>query len=224
MMNEPSADPSSDISNIPPRRGFFARIAGAAALGVAGFMSAPAEARAAADGGPDWPGQLKGRHRQAVDAYQVNGGTPLLYTASFLTTNPSPGAATGVLILRSGALPIGLNNAMWEKNKIGEALKIMDPETKVPAVKNPFFQPKTGILMMEEMAVDRLLADGVIIGACNLALHTLSKRLASNAGVSAEDAAKEWTANIIAGVTVIPSGTWGLNRAQEAGCTSCSGG
>ena len=30
---------------------------------------------------------------------------------------------------------------MWEKYKIGAAFKIIDPETKAPAVKNPFFQP-----------------------------------------------------------------------------------
>jgi hypothetical protein len=29
---------------------------------------------------------------------------------------------------------------------------------------------------------------------------------------------------LIPGVTVIPSGTWGVNRAQEAGCTYCAGG
>ena len=29
--------------------------------------------------------------------------------------------------------------------------------------------------------------------------------------------------NVIAGITVIPSGTWGLNRAQEHGCTYCAG-
>jgi len=39
-----------------------------------------------------------------------------------------------------------------------------------------------------------------------------------------EEAAKEWAANLIPGVTVIPSGTWGVSRAQEAGCTYCAGG
>jgi hypothetical protein len=48
--------------------------------------------------------------------------------------------------------------------------------------------------------------------------------LAHNAGVSAEEAAKEWTAAVIPGITIIPSGTWGVNRAQEAGCTYCAGG
>jgi hypothetical protein len=40
----------------------------------------------------------------------------------------------------------------------------------------------------------------------------------------ADEAAKEWAANVVPGVTIIPSGTWGVNRAQEAGCTYCAGG
>ena len=61
-------------------------------------------------------------------------------------------------------------------------------------------------------------------GACHVALLGQSKMLAGNAGVSAEQAAKEWTANIIPGITIIPSGTWGVNRAQEGGCTYCADG
>jgi hypothetical protein len=74
------------------------------------------------------------------------------------------------------------------------------------------------------MALDRLLAKGTVMGACGVALRGQSRRLAANAGVTADEALKEWTANLIPGVTVIPSGTWGVNRAQEAGCTYCAGG
>jgi intracellular sulfur oxidation DsrE/DsrF family protein len=119
---------------------------------------------------------------------------------------------------------MALGNTIWAKYKVGEAFKIIDPETNAPAVKNPFLHPKPGVLLGDEVAVDRLLASGVIIGACDIALHGQSKRLASNAGVSADDAAKEWAANIVPGITIVPSGVWGLNRAQEAGCTYCSGG
>lgn len=53
-----------------PRRGFFRRIAGAMALGLAGLAPDPSRAQGAAarPGGPDWPRPLKGRHRQLVDA------------------------------------------------------------------------------------------------------------------------------------------------------------
>jgi hypothetical protein len=69
-----------------------------------------------------------------------------------------------------------------------------------------------------------LIDRGTVVGACNVAMVVQSKMLAGNAGVSAEEAAKEWAANVISGVTVIPSGTWGVNRAQEAGCSYCAGG
>jgi hypothetical protein len=91
-------------------------------------------------------------------------------------------------------------------------------------VKNPYFQPKPGVLNNNDMALDRLLAKGTVMGACAVALRGQSRRLAANAGVTTEEALKEWTANLIPRVTVIPSGTWGVNRAQEAGCTYCAGG
>jgi hypothetical protein len=210
------------IGAVTPRRNFLGRI-GAAMAGVfAGLASAPLRAEPAPKAqGPDWPGTLKGHHRQVVDAYEVNSGFPLIFARTFLEPNDS---ATAVIVLRHGAFPLALNNAMWEKYKIGESFKINDPETKAAAVKNPFWQPKPGVLLLDNTALDRLLADGVVVGACNVALHVQSKMLAGKAGVSAEDAAKEWAANIVPGVTVIPSGTWGVNRAQEAGCSYCTGG
>jgi hypothetical protein len=225
-MEKRMIDLSPDTTHGAPRRSLFGRLAGAAALGLAGLLPTPTGAQAAAPGsdGPNWPGKLKGRHRQVVDAYDVNAGFPLAFAYTFLVPNASPGAATAIVVLRHGAFPIALNSAMWEKYKIGESFKIVDPETKAPAVKNPFLHPKPGVLPVDEMAVDRLLAKGAIFGACDVALHVLSKMLASKVGVSADDAAKEWAANVVPGITIVPSGTWGVNRAQEAGCTYCTGG
>jgi hypothetical protein len=212
-------DLNQQTTDVTPRRNFFGRIAAMSALGLFGFSSTAARAEAASDG-PDWPGTLKGR-RQVFDIYDINDGFPLGFANNFLTPNES---ATAVLIFRHKGLPYAVGSAMWEKYKIGESFKIMDPETKAPAVKNPWFQPKAGVLNNNEMALDRLLAKGTVMGACGVALRGQSRRLAANAGVSAEEALKEWTANLIPGVTVILSGTWGVNRAQEAGCTYCAGG
>lgn len=211
------------IGEPTPRRSVFVRIAGALAVGFTGLASTSLRAKPAAthSDGPDWPGALKGRHRQVVDAYEVNNGFPLAFAYTFLAPNQS---ASAVIVLRHGAFPLALNDAMWAKYKIGESMKINDPETKALAVKNPYQRTKPGVLVVDDMTLDRLLARGVVIGACDVALHVMSKMLAGNAGVSAEDAAKEWTANIVPGITVIPSGTWGVNRAQEAGCSYCAGG
>jgi intracellular sulfur oxidation DsrE/DsrF family protein len=206
---------------VTARRGFFTRIAGVMALGAAAFVPTAPHAETDAEDGPDWPGKLTGRHKQVVDAYEINEGFPLAFVLNFLEPNKS---ATGVIILRHEAFPLALNHAMWEKYKIGEAEKINDPETKAAAVKNPYFEPKPGVLRNDKTAIDKLLARGTVFGACNLALRGHARRLAKNAGVTADEAAKEFAANIIPGITVIPSGVWGVNRAQEAGCSYCSGG
>ena len=229
-MEDYMTDLTHDMTDMMPRRGLFGRFAGAMVLALAGFATTPvrAETAAAPSDGPDWPGVLKGRHRQVVDAYDANGGFPLAFAYSFLVPHGPPSAssvaATAVVVLRHGAFPIALGNEMWQKYKIGESFKIVDPETKAPAVKNPFLHPKPGVLLVDDMALDRLLANGTVIGGCNVALLVQSKMLAGNAGVSADEAAKEWAANVVPGITIIPSGTWGVNRAQEGGCTYCAGG
>ncbi len=220
LMEDQMNDRTHEPTDLTPRREFFAQAGGAVALGLAAFVATPLHAQAPSR---DWPGALKGRYRQLVDGFEVNSGFPLAFVHTFLLPN-DPADTTAVLVLRAGAFAIALNDAMWQKYKIGESFKINDPETKAPAVKNPFHKPKPGVLLVDDMALDRLLARGTIVGACNVALMGQSRMLAGNAGVSPEEAAKEWAANIIPGVTIIPSGTWGVNRAQVAGCSYCSGG
>ena len=75
-------------------------------------------------------------------------------------------------------------------------------------------------MMYEQVMADR----GVIMTACNMALTVLSGMVAPKAGASADEAKKEWTANLLPGVHLAPSGVYAVNRAQEAGCTYCNGG
>jgi hypothetical protein len=215
---------SYETAMITPRRGFFGRVAAMTALGLSGLATAPPLAQAAPSDGLNWPGTLQGRHKQVVDGTEINAGLPLTFAYTFLVPNEAANeSATAVVVLRHNASPIALDHAMWEKYKIGEALKIMDPETNAPAKKNPFVRPKAGVLLVDDMAIDRLLGRGVVFGVCNMALQNRSKRLAANAGVSAEEALKDWVTNVVPGIAVIPSGTWGVNRAQEVGCTYCTG-
>jgi hypothetical protein len=58
-----------------------------------------------------------------------------------------------------------LGSSMWERYTIGGSFKILDRETKAPAVQNPWFQPKPGVLQNSETALDRLLAKGTVMGA-----------------------------------------------------------
>src|ERR1700730_4948942 len=150
-----------------PRRGLFGRFAGAMVVGLAGLATTPVRAQSATapSDGPDWPGVLKGRHRQVVDAYDANAGFPLAFAYTFLAPHgPSSATATAAVVLRPVAFPIARSSEMWQKYKIGEAFKILDPETKAPAVKNPFLHPKPGVLVVDDMGLDRLPANGAVDG------------------------------------------------------------
>ena len=112
------------------------------------WSPAPLQAQPAQRGEPDWPGALKGRHRQLVDAYTINDGAPLEFAYTFLATNDALGAtcaaATAVVVLRHAAFPLAVGDDIWRRYKIGEAFKVIDPDTKAPALKNPFLRPKSG--------------------------------------------------------------------------------
>jgi hypothetical protein len=227
------SDTSKRRGSTNGRRAFLGTLAAsaaatAAAIGTGAGLAIPdAFAGPLAGPSPDaehWLDGLKGKHKQITDGFAPNDGFPMAFVATFLgTQGPNPDAGA-VLVLRHWAFPFALTNAVWAKYKIGSTLNIADPETKAPAVKNPFLKPKSGVLLTDEMAVDKLLAKGVIIGCCNVALTVLSGKLAGNAGVTPAVALKEWTAAVIPGITIIPSGVWGVNRAQEKGCSYCSGG
>lgn len=225
----------SIITTATPRRDFLGRVAaGTMALGLSAFTPLSACAAEKTDStasdttskSAEWPGSLKGKHKQLVDAFAFNKGFPLAFAYTFLLPYPASdaSAATAVVVLRHEAFPLALTDAIWAKYKIGKTFDIMDPVTKKPAERNAFFHATPGSLAVDDMAIDKLMARNTIFGACNVALHIQSGMLAANAGVTADEAAKEWAAGIIPGMTVIPSGTWGVNRAQEAGCTYCAGG
>ena len=213
------------------RRAFLGKLAaGAAGLSFAAAID-PREAwattfpnGAAAPDPEHWLDGLKGQHKQLVDAYMPNEGFPFAFVFSFYAVQPPPAQVGTVMVLRHFAMPFALNDAMWAKYKIGEGVKFMDGGTKAPATKNVMYKPKPGSLPIDDMAIDKLMAKGTIFGACNVALQFLSAEFAANAKVTKEVAAKEWAANLIPGIPLIPSGTWGVNRAQEKNCTYCTGG
>src|SRR5215813_13502574 len=91
---------SYETMMITPRRNFFGRIAAMAAVGLSGLATTAAHAQEESDG-PNWPGKLSGRHKQVVDAIEINSGFLLTFAYTFLLPNQS---ATAVVILRHNAL------------------------------------------------------------------------------------------------------------------------
>jgi intracellular sulfur oxidation DsrE/DsrF family protein len=221
------------------RRGFLGRLAaGAAAFGLGGLV-APAEAAAQPPRGgrmvsanPEfetWLNKITGKHKMVFDIPEPNGGFGLAWARVFLnTTNETYGTTdadnTAVIVLRHNGIPFGIQSPMWAKYKFGEAFKINDGVTKEAALRNVFAQAKPGDLPIPGMAVDELVAKGVLFGICNIALTIYSGIFAKQMGMQAETIKKEWVANLLPGVTVVPSGVIAVNRTQEKGCAYCFAG
>jgi intracellular sulfur oxidation DsrE/DsrF family protein len=219
------------------RRGFLGRIAaGAAAVGLGGLIAPVAAAaqprRAAASASPEfegWLNKITGRHKMIFDIPEPNSGFGFAWARVFLnTTNETYGTSDAdnsvVIVLRHNGIPFGMQSAMWSKYKFGESFKINDGATSAPAVRNPFAQVKAGELPIAGMAVDELLAKGVLVGVCNVALTIFSGIFASKMGMQADAIKKDWVANLYPGVTVVPSGVIAVNRTQEKGCAYCFAG
>jgi len=221
-----------------PRRGFLGRLAaGAAALGLGGLV-APAEAAAERRVAPRtpanpefeaWLNKMTGKHKMLYDMPEPNSGFGFAWARIFLnTTNETYGTTdaenTVVIVLRHNAIPFGMKSDMWPKYKLGEAFKINDAATNAAAARNQFAYVKPGDLPFPGMAVDELVAKGVLFGICNMALTFYSAQMAKKTAMQAETIKKDWVANLLPSVQVVPSGVIAINRAQEKGCAYCFAG
>jgi hypothetical protein len=221
-----------DLSASTPRRGFVKSIAaGAAALVAAGSWS-PAwaaanpneESPALSDA---WVAKIRGKHKQVFDATSPNGGFAPAFALNFMQgykdTHNSPASdLTAVISFRHFAMPMVLNDSVWAKYHIGEIIGVTDPKTSAPATRNIF---RDAVPLSPGLTYEQLLArPSIIMTACNVALTVISGLAAPKAGVSADVAKAEWTAGLIPGVNLVPSGVYAISRAQEAGCSYCNAG
>ncbi len=217
---------------VPPRREFIRNVG----LGAVAIAATAAGVRAGAEPvlstepvDEPWLTRLTGKHRQFFDAVTPNDGTALLFAANYLDKNMEAyglkqSEVTTVVGLRHMAVPLGLNDAMWAKYKLGEFFKVNDKGTNAPATRNVFSHLKSGDMMMPDAGVEELIARGAIFTACNVALSVLSGFAANAAGLPPAGAHEEWVANLIPGVVVVPAGVLAVNRAQENHCTYCYAG
>lgn len=203
------------------RRKFLAQVGGVAA---AAMMLDPMELRAgtATAGAEGW--DVSWLDRLAATKYRAtfNGGDiddgAILdlvqrfydgYRAAHGTTDPEMGA---VVVFRRAGTVMAFNDAMWSKYNIGADRKVNDGDT--PAKRNVFWKSDSN----HETTIDALQQRGMISLVCNLATTNVSHSMARKAGLDADAVYNEVKANLVPGAILVPSGIYGLIRAQNAGC------
>ncbi len=210
-------------------------LSGVATLGaVVGLVDLATPAQAAEMSGEaasfaKWLDSISGKHRQVFDAPEPNDGWPLIFSYVFLLTGaPGYGVPESdlgvVIVLRHTGVPLAFTDALWSKYKLGEVFKVNDPATGAPSTRNFFANSKPGDLRVPDAAIDKLMARGVKVGVCNMALTVFSGMVAKQTGQQPEDVHKEWIAGLLPGATVVPSGVVAVNGAQARGCGYCFAG
>jgi hypothetical protein len=127
--------------------------------------------------------------------------------------------AIAVLNIRTQAVPAALTDAMWERFALGTEYSANDPHTGASAVRNPFMRPppplSSGITLP---SLDVLLKRGTIALVCDFALGHLARRLATKANREQTIVHAELREGLIPGSYLLPSGIFGLAKAQNVGC------
>jgi hypothetical protein len=137
------------MSDVSSRRSFvasLASIAGVVALGEPGEAAAQTAPPSAGPFDMAWLDQVKGAHKQLYDLGSFDlaaDNRPLRFCKNFLDTfrdvfkqeHPLINSAVGI----SGpAFAMNASDRLWEKYKLGERSRIIDPATKQPSVRNIF--------------------------------------------------------------------------------------
>jgi len=219
------------------RRKFLGTVAtGVAAFGLS-TLAAPFKGHAGTkfmgDGNEigaadEWFKKIQGKHRIVFDVPEPNGIFPFAWPRIFLATNEATGTPAkdlnAVVILRHNAIPYAFENRLWEKYDFNAVFKVVDPKTGKATNKNPFWQPKQGDYKVPGLGavpigLNELQDSGVMFGVCNMAITVYGAVMADMMKKDPEEVKKDWISGILPGVQLLPSGVWGLNRAQEKGCS-----
>jgi hypothetical protein len=198
-----------------------ASLTGTVALGGESALAAAQEtARPAGQFDLAWLDQLTGQHKQAFDygSFDLSvDARPLRFVRNYLDPFREvyglefPKINTVVGISRP-AFPINASDAIWQKYKLGERWKIIDPTTRLPAVRNIY-------LSDGNVGVKALQALGTVFWQCNVALGGIVQDLAQSTGAPAAEVRAELIAGFVPGVRLMPSHVLAIGIAQEKGFT-----
>jgi hypothetical protein len=134
--------------------------------------------------------------------------------AVYRKTAPRP---TVVLNIRSSATAAALMDGAWERFGLGGDAGVLDPDTKESARRNPFWRrAKDAPAGMPDLA--ELMDRGAIALVCDFALGHIAGRVARRTGRDQGEVQAELRSSCVPGSFVVPSGIFGLARAQNAGC------
>lgn len=211
------------------RRDFLSSIAlgslGAASLTALGVFDLPAQ-QAASHWDLGWVKRLKGRYRAVFDIPEIEDGfgvwRAVLWRKQYSQVFgvPEDTLAT-VLVLRSDAVALALNQEFWGRYEVGKRWKVNDPSNGQATLRNPVYDRVGQWALPAQFngfTLDALLQGGAIVLACSLALRDCATLIAEADKVAMEEADRRVHSMLVPGVVLQPSGIFAAVLAQDNGC------
>ena len=218
-----------------PRRDFLGWLGASTVLAAAGSPlratprpGAPAPSHPLPVSGEwdmSWVDRLQGKYKAVFDSPAVSEGDALFRAVMWRSQHKEvygtdPADLSAVIVIRHAAIPLAMNDAYWEKYRIGKEEKLKDPKTKKWTTVNPIrATPPDTPPKWVDYSLERFMAQGGTVLACNLAFGEVVYRVRKEEKLKTRDEAvaraKEM---LIPGIVLQPSGVFAVLRAQEAGC------
>jgi hypothetical protein len=179
-----------------------------------------------------WFNKLKARHKAVFEQPDLNYGSAVSFAQRWISGMRDAGTAKAgefqaVLVLRHDAVPMLVNNTIWEKYGVGEALKFKTFGENIEKL-NPIAEarplpagrtPPPDDPMRPQANIPWFTAHGHITLGCNVAFNGFVYQTAQRVKADRAALMEEFKANLLPGVILQPNGIYATMRAQEAGCT-----
>lgn len=164
-------------------------------------------------------GEVMGALRNALNAMHYGFGVPM-------------DQIQAVAALHGAANLMNYDDFIWQKYKIGEWLKIDDPETGKPATRNIYYPSKAGADLhytstdpnqrgsaAMDSSIQGLQARGVTFLSCHMATEGQARALIQRLHLTAkpEDVVHEMLAHTVPGVIVVPGVVGTVTMLQSVG-------
>lgn len=171
---------------------------------------------------PEWLAALDAPHRMLFDAPQPAGGVPLVHVLNYYESwkaaeGIGDDAIDAVVTLYGGTTLHGLDDSMWSKYNLGEAMGQMTPEgapyTSNPWRVNPVFDGNP----IAPAGIEALADRGATFLLCNNALTYFAGKVAAAHGMEADAVYEDMKAHILPEVTLVPAMVVAIDQADQAG-------
>ena len=173
-----------------------------------------------------WATTLAGvKYKAVIDGPEIEEGALFWGAAAWLdgckqALGAADGEALAAVVIRHSAIPLAYGDAIWAKYQVGKKLKIKDPVTNKPALRNPFLSIPDGHPEMAWMAsatITALGARGVTFPCCNRATRFFASQIAGWSKQDRNVVYEELKANLVPGARLQPTGLYATMRAQQVG-------